>query len=68
LLLQNQRDLFQQHIDATLENDDGADVSQLKQAKEEVEKALHVVQEHLLISREAFVKETQTDRQLMARL
>ena len=47
MLLQNQRDLFQQHIDATLENDDGADVSQLKQAKEEVEKALHVVQENL---------------------
>ena len=48
MLLQNQRDLFQQHIDATLENDDGADVSQLKKAKEEVEKALRVVQENLL--------------------
>ena len=47
MLLQNQRDLFQQHIDATLENDEGADVSQLKKAKKEVEKALHVVQENL---------------------
>ena len=68
MLLQNQRDLFQQHIDATLETDEDADISELKKTKEEVEKALHVVQEHLLISREAFVKETQTDRQLMARL
>eukprot|EP00435_Cladocopium_sp_Y103_P044427 s765_g12.t1 len=48
MLLQNQRDLFQQHIDATLEIDEGADVLQLKKAKEEVEKALQVVQENLL--------------------
>ena len=48
MLLQNQRDLLQQHIDATLENDEGADISELKKAKDEVEKALRVVQENLL--------------------
>ena len=48
MLLQDQQDLLQQHIDATLETDEGADVSQLKKAKEEVEKALLAVQENLL--------------------
>lgn len=47
MLLQNQRDLLQQHIDATLENESGADVSALKKTKDEVEKALQVVQENL---------------------
>lgn len=51
MLLQTQRDLFQQHIDAALENDEGADISELKKAKEEVEKSLRVVQENLFRKR-----------------
>jgi len=47
LLLQNQRDLLQQHIDASLEGEAGADVSALRKAKAEVEKQLQVVQDNL---------------------
>ena len=42
-LLQNQRDLLEQHIDATLEGEPGADVSALKKAMDEIQKKFQVV-------------------------
>eukprot|EP00971_Amphidinium_carterae_P175037 3469858-Amphidinium_carterae.1 len=47
LLLENQRDLLAQHIKATLESDQGADVEVMKQAHEQLEKELQVVRNSL---------------------
>lgn len=47
LLLQNQRDLLEQHIQATVEGDDGADVGAMKGALKQIEEQLHIVQNAL---------------------
>jgi len=43
MLLQNQRDLLQQHIDTTLQGDEGGDVTALKQAARELDRQLNLV-------------------------
>mmetsp|Transcript_31203 Transcript_31203/g.80915 ORF Transcript_31203/g.80915 Transcript_31203/m.80915 type:complete len:124 (-) Transcript_31203:235-606(-) len=47
MLLQNQRDLVQQHTEATLESDPGADVSALKRTAKAVGQQLDVVMSSL---------------------
>jgi GTP-binding protein EngB required for normal cell division len=47
LLLQNQRDLLEQHINAAVEGEDGTDVKALKQALAQIETQLAVVQRTL---------------------
>mmetsp|Transcript_70569 Transcript_70569/g.188031 ORF Transcript_70569/g.188031 Transcript_70569/m.188031 type:complete len:754 (+) Transcript_70569:37-2298(+) len=47
MLLQNQRDLLQQHIEATLEAEAGADVSALRRAVQAVQQKLDVVARNL---------------------
>mmetsp|Transcript_46666 Transcript_46666/g.123288 ORF Transcript_46666/g.123288 Transcript_46666/m.123288 type:complete len:786 (+) Transcript_46666:31-2388(+) len=47
LLLQNQKDLLRQHIEATLEGESGADVSALKSAAAELDTQLAIVRRNL---------------------